>query len=75
MEEVVRFFRTMHQDHTGPKFLIFNLASERTYSPHHFDGQVASYPTDDSCPITMDTICEAITTMEAFLSEHPRHHL
>jgi hypothetical protein len=73
LEEVQRFMRTMHQDHTGPKYLIFNLASERAYSAKLFDDQVETYPTDDHCPIMMEVLCEAIVTMEGFLAEHPRH--
>lgn len=56
LEEVVRFFRLMHQDHNGPKYLVFNLCAERQYSPQLFDGNVESFPAEDHHPCLLEQV-------------------
>lgn len=71
MGEVVRFFRTVHQDELEARFLIFNLCVERQYSPQLFGGQVETFPTEDHNPCLLEQICSCVERAEGFQLQHP----
>ncbi|KAI8849172.1 protein-tyrosine phosphatase-like protein [Chytridium lagenaria] len=43
INDVIRFFEARHRD----RYYLFNLCSERSYSPTPFNNRVARYPFDD----------------------------
>lgn len=51
MSEVVAFLERYHRDH----YMVYNLCSERDYSPLHFRNRVRRFPFDDhnACPLTL----------------------
>lgn len=46
MSDVKRFFKCYHDGH----YKVYNLCSERNYTPDHFENNVATYPFDDHNP-------------------------
>ena len=69
IDEVVRFFNTLHADH----YLIINLCSERRYPGQHFNERVLCFPFDDHNPPPLSTIVEFCSTVDRFLQEDDRN--
>ena len=69
IDEVVRFFNTLHAEH----FLVINLCSERRYASQHFGDRVLCFPFDDHNPPPLSTIVEFCTTVDRFLQEDDKN--
>ena len=65
IDEVARFFNTMHRGH----YLLISLCSERRYDTEPFEGRVLCFPFDDHNPPPLSTIVEFCTTVDRFLCE------
>ena len=69
IDEVVRFFNTLHADH----HLIINLCSERRYASQHFGDRVLCFPFDDHNPPPLSTVVEFCSTVDRFLQEDEKN--
>lgn len=65
IDEVARFFNTMHKDH----YLIINLCSERTYPTEKFHGRVVRFPFDDHGPAPLSTYLQLCVYVDEFLKQ------
>lgn len=65
IDEVARFFNTMHKDH----YLIINLCSERTYPSDKFHGRVVRFPFDDHNPCPLSTLLQFCVYVDNFLKQ------
>lgn len=48
--------------------MVFNLCSEREYSPEEFEGRVQRFPFDDHCPSPLEMIAEFCKAVDSWLS-------
>ena len=69
IDEVARFFNTLHPHH----YLIINLCAERRYDRDLFEGRVLCFPFDDHNPPPLSTIVEFCTTVDRFLAEDEKN--
>lgn len=65
IEEVSRFFNTMHADN----YLIVNLCSERQYDSSYFRGQVELMPCEAHNPPTLTQLISFMERMAYFVEE------
>lgn len=69
MTDVVRFLKFYHEDH----YKVYNLCSERTYNPKHFNNSTASYPFDDHSPCPFKMLVKFCQDAAEFLARDSRN--
>lgn len=69
MSEVKRFFLLKHNAH----YKVYNLCSERSYSPKHFLNATASFPFDDHNPCPFYLLIQFCEDAKTYLDQNPKN--
>lgn len=69
MSEVRRFFLQKHFGH----YKVYNLCSERSYSPKHFLNATASFPFDDHNPCEFHMLIQFCEDAKTYLDQDPKN--
>lgn len=69
MSEVKRFFLLKHNAH----YKVYNLCSERSYSPKHFANATASFPFDDHNPCPFYLLIQFCEDAKTYLEQNPKN--